>query len=101
MDKHKKYQKTEKFRETQKRYRKTYLGRKARLTTKWRSRGVLLRPDETWEDIFCMWFITENCMICNKVLLENHKCLDHDHKTGFVRSVCCKYCNYDGKIPRT
>jgi len=85
---------TDTFKETQKKYRSGYLGKKCRMKTKWISRGVKLREDETWDDIFCMWFILENCMICDKDITDTkHKCLDHDHQSGFVRSVCCKKCN--------
>lgn len=37
------------------------------------------------------------CAICQTKLEE--KCLDHDHKTGLIRSVLCRNCNgIEGKI---
>lgn len=37
------------------------------------------------------------CAICQQTLEE--KCLDHDHKTGLIRSVLCRNCNgIEGKI---
>ena len=93
-ERYKRYHATDKFKETTKRYRNGYLGKKSRMKAKWVSRGVKLRPDETWDDLFCMWYISTNCMICDKdITSNNHKCLDHDHNTGFTRSICCKKCN--------
>ncbi len=37
------------------------------------------------------------CAICQTAMEE--KCLDHDHKTGIIRSVLCRNCNgIEGKI---
>lgn len=37
------------------------------------------------------------CAICQERMEE--KCLDHDHKTGLIRSVLCRNCNgIEGKI---
>ena len=37
------------------------------------------------------------CAICQQPMQE--KCLDHDHKTGLIRSVLCRNCNgIEGKI---
>jgi hypothetical protein len=37
------------------------------------------------------------CAICQEPMQE--KCLDHDHKTGLIRSVLCRNCNgIEGKI---
>ena len=37
------------------------------------------------------------CAICQMPMEE--KCLDHDHKTGLIRSVLCRNCNgIEGKI---
>ena len=90
----KRYHQTDLFKETLKRYRETYNGKKSRKKEKWISRGVKLRPDETWDDIFCQYYVMDNCMICDKDITDRHqKCLDHDHESGFVRSICCKKCN--------
>lgn len=35
------------------------------------------------------------CAICNKVLDNGrHTCVDHDHKTGKVRGILCRKCNF-------
>lgn len=41
------------------------------------------------------------CPVCGVVVdgVEIQGCLDHDHKTGFVRGVLCKNCNaMEGKV---
>ena len=33
------------------------------------------------------------CAICDEVMGENEVCVDHDHKTKFVRGLLCRACN--------
>ena len=40
----------------------------------------------------------ENCELCDTVLTSgnkavNRKCLDHNHLSGHMRSICCNECN--------
>ena len=87
---------TDKFKSTQSKYQSTYLGKKSRMKAKWISRGVKLREDEDWDGIFCCYYTTTNCMNCCKDITDSRqKCLDHCHKTGFIRLVCCKSCNWE------
>ena len=33
------------------------------------------------------------CLICGKSLIENKRCIDHNHETGEVRGILCIRCN--------
>lgn len=33
------------------------------------------------------------CYLCGTALIERHTHVDHNHKTGFVRSILCAKCN--------
>jgi ATP-dependent Lon protease len=33
------------------------------------------------------------CGICEKDLMDEKKCIDHDHITGKIRGILCDYCN--------
>ena len=61
----------------------------------WKRKGIkLINDEETYVKYMCL----ENCELCDKVLTTgnkavNRKCLDHDHLSGYERSVCCNECN--------
>jgi len=37
--------------------------------------------------------VNGRCVICDEVMRENGVCVDHDHRTGFVRGLLCQHCN--------
>ena len=60
----------------------------------WKYRGMILKENECWDDIYDRYIKCEKCEFCNNVIknsLDKH--LDHDHTTGFIRGVLCRRCN--------
>jgi hypothetical protein len=65
-----------------------------RSITKWKSRGLILKEGETYEDIYKKVYSTRNCELCNLVFDNiNRPEMDHDHSTGYFRKVLCRCCN--------
>ena len=67
------------------------------MITNWKSYGIKLRDDEDWDSVYIQWFIQEKCVDCDCILTDGTekggRCLDHDHKTGFIRDIVCRRCN--------
>ena len=78
--------------EYMRRYRNTKNGKKRCVITDWKFQGLIGDYDSIYE----RYINTTHCDKCN-ILLEgkggNKKCMDHDHKTGEFRMVCCHNCN--------
>ena len=59
--------------------------------------NVKLRENESWDRLYQLWTDAEVCSICNIQLKTGNcadgRCLDHDHKTGYFRQICCRACN--------
>jgi len=65
---------------------------------KWLNRGVKLRPNETWDDVYKLFIDTMNCQSCevdfNESVHNTKKCLDHDHdEPNYTRGIICQRCN--------
>ena len=60
----------------------------------WTRRGLILQEDETWDSIFLRYNNNVRCEKCNcEYSVNNKKCMDHSHISGYLRNVCCIKCN--------
>jgi hypothetical protein len=68
-------------------------GKHIEMCSKWRSRGIKLKPNEDWDSVYLFYITCEKCEECGVDLKNVKRCLDHDHETGFIRDVLCNRCN--------
>ena len=60
---------------------------------KWKIKGLIAGEHEMGI-IYTRYVNAEFCEICNKEFLTlRDRCMEHDHKTGKFRNVCCNKCN--------
>jgi len=114
-----KYIKTEKGkkskRKANRKYNKTEAGKKKYRISNWKKRGLkniniikyILSEkfqnlgngfyNDKYNTLYRLYTIQKKCSVCYKVFnTENRmdlKCVDHDHQSGFMRRICCGYCN--------
>jgi len=71
---------------------------KSKKISQWRTVfGLILRPNETYDEIYDKVMNATNCELCQVNLIDgtksNSRCMDHDHITGYFRMVLCRKCN--------
>jgi len=87
----KKYRQSEKGKKYKKEYNQTEKGVKTRIISHWKSRGI---KDEDLSVVYDYYIKQTHCMICLKEYKNSKdRHLDHDHKTGEIRYICCRSCN--------
>ena len=81
----------EHIRNLKKEYNQSEKGVKTRIISHWKSRGVI---DEDLSAVYDYYIEQTHCIICSKQYKDSFdRCLDHDHETGEIRYICCRYCN--------
>ena len=81
----------EHIRNLKKEYNQSEKGVKTRIISHWKSRGVI---DEDLSAVYDYYIEQTHCIICSKQYKDSFdRCLDHDHKTGEIRYICCRHCN--------
>jgi hypothetical protein len=76
------------------------LGGWCRAKPQWNDVG-LIATDEEKNKILRRYFSATQCELCGKALAKNSRdrCMDHHHKTGKFRMVCCQSCNKPANNP--
>ena len=65
--------------------------RKSSRLQNWKQAGII---DEDLVAVYDYFITQTHCWICDTKYTEsNFRCLDHDHDTGEIRYICCRYCN--------
>jgi flagellar biosynthesis GTPase FlhF len=87
----------EKYSEYRRQYEQTPVGKKIRMLSKWKNRG-LDETDEELDIIYELYIQQEFCYSCDVKLTRDgvcptQACLDHDHTTNKFRQICCRSCN--------
>jgi hypothetical protein len=60
----------------------------------WKTRRGLIAGEHETQIIYTRYVNAEFCEICNKEFLTlTDRQMDHDHKSGKFRNVCCQSCN--------
>jgi len=85
----------EQIKEQKKEYGKTDQSKKSHRISAWKQMGLICEDcDKLYEHYINTW----ECDNCGIDLIEgkygaNHRCMDHNHRTGLFRNILCNTCN--------
>ena len=80
------------------RYRQTDKGKFIRNKNHWIAENIR-EPREGWNEFYFKTFDpSTHCELCNCLFdpkndYNSQRCLEHDHHSGYIRSICCRRCN--------
>ena len=80
------------------RYRQTDKGKFMRNKSHWDADNIR-EPQEGWKEFYFKTFDqATHCELCNCLFdpkndYMSQRCLEHDHHSGYIRSICCRKCN--------
>ena len=97
-DKPRELDNNEETKAVQRRYRQTDKGKFIRNKNHWVAENII-EPPEGWKDFYNNTFVpATHCELCNCLFdpdndYMSQRCLEHDHHSGYIRSICCRKCN--------
>ena len=77
-----------------KRFRQTDIGKKSRIISRWKHRGIIFDDFEWLYDLYISRHTCEHCKA--EFINSSDRCLDHDHDIddyNNVRGIICQTCN--------
>ena len=84
------YSKEEKAK-SDKKYRQTPAGKKARIIAHWKKNGLI---HDNYDELYTRYLSATNCEVCRKEFIDSFdRCMDHCHETGLFRQFLCRSCN--------
>ena len=95
----------EQYAEWGRKWRQTPEGHFIRNRNHWIATKVR-EPEEGWRDFYFNKFLpSTHCELCHVEFSPIHnnmkqRCLEHDHKSKYIRSICCRKCN-QGQVRKT
>ena len=89
----------------QRKWRQSLEGHFIRNRNHWIAANIK-EPLEGWREFYFNTFIpATHCELCHVEFIKvqnnmSQKCLEHDHMSGYIRSICCRKCN-SGVVRKT
>ena len=89
----------------QRKWRQSPEGHYVRNRNHWNAAHII-EPEQGWRSFYFDTFMPQtHCELCHVEFVKKQndmkqKCLEHDHMSRYVRSICCRKCN-QGQVKKT